>query len=66
MYVTNITQGLLDFTEPVVGAIAIPVLLFVVVIQEGRLEPLANVIEVKDPVVAHEPAAQVRIAGLDV
>jgi len=42
-----------DLTEPEVGAIASLVLLFVVVIQEGRAESSSSVIEVKDPVVAH-------------
>jgi hypothetical protein len=66
VYVTKITQGLPDFTEPDVGAIAIYVLLLVVVIQEGRDVPSAIVIEVKAPVVGQEFAVQVRIAGVEI
>jgi len=64
-YVTKITQGLPNFTEPDAGAIAIYVLLLVVVIQEGRAVPSANVTEVNDPVVGHEFATHVLIAGVE-
>ena len=65
VYVTKITQGLPDFTEPVVGAIEIYVLLLVVVIQEGRAVPPANVIEVKAPVVGQEFTVHALIAGVE-
>ena len=40
--------------------------LVVVVIQDGKDAPDERVIEVKDPVVAHEFAEQDRMAGLEV
>ena len=66
MYTTLITKGFDAFTEPSVGAI----LRFkpppAVVIQDGRAESSDIEIVVKDPVVAHSPLTQARIAGLDV
>ena len=53
-------------TEPSVGAIESTVSLVVVVIQEGKDAPPERVIVVNEPVVAHEFAEQLRIAGLEV
>lgn len=66
MYTTLTTHGFDDLTVPEVGAIESSVLLFAVVIQDGRDESSDNTTDVKEPVVAHELEAQARIAGLDV
>ena len=60
------THGFDALTVPEVGAIESSVLLFAVVIQDGRDESSDITTDVKDPVVAHELAEQARIAGLEV
>ena len=66
VYTTLTTQGFDDLTVPEVGAIESSVLLLAVVIHDGKDESSVNTIVVKDPVVAHEPEVQARIAGPDV
>ena len=66
VYVALIIQGLPDLTEPEVGANEIIVPPLLVEIHEGRDELSVNVMAVTDPVVAHEPTVQERIAGLEV
>ena len=66
MYTTLTTHGFDALTVPEVGAIESSVLLFAVVIHDGKEESSDNTTVVKDPVVAHEPLVQARIAGPDV
>lgn len=61
-----IVHGFEAFTEPEVGMILTFVFDSKGTIQSGRAEPSANVIDVKEPVVAHALAAQARMAGLEV
>lgn len=66
VYVTLMTQGLEDFTLPLVGAISICVLLLVAVIHEGSAASLESTTDVKEPVVAQEPEVHALIAGEEV
>ena len=60
------THGFDALTMPEVGTIESSVILLAVVIQGGKAESSVITTDVKDPVVAHEPEAQARIAGLEV